>query len=130
MAKPTYDQIARDYNLWQEYADPFAAISEIKFNRMSHADRVSLMIETFGPEIQVPTVEEMLESTAVGNGFHDWGVEGGIVQVTEDQLRPALEAVYDSANPDWFTMIDICFYPDDRIELFDDPPVTHPTHHP
>ena len=121
MTKPTYDQIAEDYNLWQEYADPFAAISEIKFNRMSHADRVSLMIETFGPEIQAPTVEEMLESTAVGNGFHDWGVEGGKIRVTEGQLRPALEAVYDSTNPDWFTMVDICFYPDDRIPLFDDP---------
>jgi hypothetical protein len=107
MTKPTYDQLAEDFDLWQEYVDPNAIVSEAELKALSHADRVALIIEMFGPEDRVPTVEEMLESTAVGNGFHDWGVEGGIVRVSKTQLLPALEAAYDPSMPDWPAMVDI-----------------------
>jgi hypothetical protein len=107
MTKPAYDQIAKDFDLWQEYVDPNATVSEAELKALSHADRVALIIKTFGPEDRVPTVEEMLESTAVGNGFHDWGVEGGIVRVSKTQLLPALEAAYEPCMPAWPVMVDM-----------------------
>ena len=58
------------------------------------------------PIDKVPTVDEMLDCTAVGNGFHDWAVEGGVIRVTTDELRPVLEAAYDSSNPNWVALID------------------------
>jgi hypothetical protein len=61
---------------------------------------------TYDQIATVPTVDEMLESTAVGNGFHDWGVEGGVIRVTAAELRPVLEAAYDSSNPNWVALID------------------------
>jgi|688.fasta_scaffold05431_11 hypothetical protein len=107
MTKPTYDQLAEDFDLWQEYVDPNATVSEAELKAMSIADRMALIIEMFGPEDRVPTVDEILESTAVGNGFHDWGVEGGTVRVSRAQLLPALEAAYDPSMPDWPVMVDI-----------------------
>jgi hypothetical protein len=60
MTKPAYDQLAEDFDLWQEYVDPNATVSEAELKALSHADRVAMIIETFGPEDQVPTVDEML----------------------------------------------------------------------
>ena len=75
---------------------------------MTTADRVDLLLSTFGPEPeQAPTVDDVLASTAIGNGFHDWAVQGGTIRLTEAELRPALEAAYDSTMPDWIVMVDI-----------------------
>lgn len=52
-----------------------------------------------------PTVAEVLESTRCGVTLHRWHVEGGVIEVPASQLRPALEAAYDPAMPDWQTLI-------------------------
>jgi hypothetical protein len=58
-----------------------------------------------------PTVDEILRDTftghlsADGDMLHDWAVEGGTIQVNASQLRPALEAAYDPAMPDWTALI-------------------------
>lgn len=52
-----------------------------------------------------PTVDEMLASTDIGNGLHRWALQGGSIQVTTDELRPALEEVYDPQMPDWPVLI-------------------------
>lgn len=58
-----------------------------------------------------PTVDEILSDTccgvlhASGVTLHDWAVEGGTIQVSAADLRPALEAAYDPAMPDWTALI-------------------------
>jgi hypothetical protein len=108
MLRPTYDEIAGSFALWQEYIDPLGTTSEAGFNAMSHADRVAQIVETFGsrPE-QIPTVEEVLADTSIGCGLHRWPVEGGSVQLNTEQLRPYLEEAYDAADPDWEAMVDL-----------------------
>ena len=51
------------------------------------------------------TPDELLDHTAIGCGLHRWGVEGGSIQVTTDELRPILEQAYDPNMPDWVTLI-------------------------
>ena len=61
--------------------------------------------------MQPPTVDEILSDTccgvlhASGVTLHNWAVEGGTIQVTGLQLRPALEAAYDPNMPDWTALI-------------------------
>jgi len=108
LTRPTYAQIAASFDLWQEYADSAGTTSRDEFDAMTTADRVDLLLSTFGPEPeQAPTVDDVLASTAIGNGFHDWAVQGGTIRLTEAELRPALEAAYDSTMPDWIVMVDI-----------------------
>ncbi len=51
------------------------------------------------------TPEEMIDSTAIGCGFHSWGCETGSIRVTADELRPVLQAAYDPSMPDWPSLI-------------------------
>ena len=51
------------------------------------------------------TPDELLESTAIGCGFHDWSCEGGAIRVTTDELRPVLQEAYDPNMPDWLSLI-------------------------
>jgi hypothetical protein len=51
MTAPTYAQQASSFDLWQEYVDPEATITREQFDAMSHADRVALIVDTFGPEL-------------------------------------------------------------------------------
>jgi hypothetical protein len=62
----------------------------------------------------VPTVDEVMAETEVGNGFHDWRVEGGVIRVTADELRPALEEAYDPFMPNWECLV----VWDDETETF------------
>lgn len=52
------------------------------------------------------TPDELLEHTAIGCGWHEWGVEGGSIRVTTEQLRPVLEQAYDPNMPDWVALVD------------------------
>lgn len=54
----------------------------------------------------VPTPDFLLDVTAIGNGYHDWAVEGGVIRVTTDELRPFLEQAYDPNMPNWVALID------------------------
>jgi hypothetical protein len=113
MPRPSYSEIASSFDLWQEhifdiwqeYADPDATTSKEKFDAMSHADRMALLAETFGPE-PVPTVDDVLARTASGDGYHRWPVPGGIIQIKTAKLRPLLKKSYHPAKPDWTAMVD------------------------
>jgi hypothetical protein len=122
MSRRAYAEIASSFDLWQDYIDPNATTSRAEFDAMSHADRVALIVETFGPEPEpVPTVEQVLADTAIGCGLHRWAVEGGSIQLSTDQLHPCLEEAYDwgglgwlwrlgghsgAADPDWVALVD------------------------
>lgn len=59
----------------------------------------------------VPTVEDVLSDTAIGNGWHDFAVEGGTIRVCTEDLQRVLEENYDSTMPDWPALIledDLC----------------------
>jgi hypothetical protein len=102
-----YDKIASSFDLWCDYIDPNATSSRADFDAMSHADRVALIIETFGPDPErVPTVDEILADTAIANGWHRWAVEGGSITVTTTLMRQLLEAAYDAADSDWVALVD------------------------
>ena len=60
-----------------------------------------------GSRVIVPTVEDVLSDTAIGDGYHDFAVQGGTVRLTEAELRPALEAAYDATMPDWPVLVEI-----------------------
>jgi len=53
----------------------------------------------------VPTVDELLDSTAIGCELHRWSIEGGAIDVPTDELRPVLEEAYDPNMPDWAALI-------------------------
>ena len=53
----------------------------------------------------VITPDQLLESTSIGCGLHQWGVDGGSTQVTTDELRPVLQEAYDPSMPDWPSLI-------------------------
>lgn len=56
--------------------------------------------------VSAPTVDDIFDSTAIGNGYHQWAGPGGSIRVTADELRPALEAAYDPNMPDWPALLD------------------------
>ncbi len=55
----------------------------------------------------VPTVEDILNETATGGGWHVFSVEGGAITVSTYELRPALEAAYDLSMAAWPSMVEI-----------------------
>ena len=57
------------------------------------------------PTPTAPTVQELLDSTAIGNGLHSWHVDGGVVDLATERLRPLLEAAYDPSMPAWPSLI-------------------------
>jgi hypothetical protein len=60
-----------------------------------------------GSCVTIPTVDDVLTSTAIGGGFHDWAVQGGTIRLPEALLRPVLEAAYDPTMPDWPALVEI-----------------------
>jgi hypothetical protein len=46
----TYEQIAANFNLWQEYVDQDATMSQEEFDAMTIEQKVNLQIEAFGPQ--------------------------------------------------------------------------------
>ena len=104
----TYAEIANSWTLWREYVDLDAAMTIEEFDAMNTADRIAAQIEAFGPEPEpVPTVDDLLAQTAIGNGFHQWRVEGGAITISLNELRQALEAAYDPCMPNWPAMVEI-----------------------
>lgn len=55
--------------------------------------------------LQIPSVEQVLSDTRVGNGFHRWptcnGVKLSYVEVPADVLRPVLEMADDPSDYNW-----------------------------
>jgi hypothetical protein len=48
--KFTYEQIARSFQLWGEYVDPMATMTEEQFEEMEMEERLQIMVDCFGPE--------------------------------------------------------------------------------
>ena len=46
----TYDQIAEDFRLWQEFVDTGAEMTEEEFEALSTEDKVRIQVEAFGEE--------------------------------------------------------------------------------
>jgi len=55
----------------------------------------------------IPTVDDLLTETAIGNGLHEWRVEGGVITIRGDVLRQALADAYDSTMPDWPALVEL-----------------------
>lgn len=55
------------------------------------------------------TVQEVLDQTAIGNGFHRFAVEGGSVDITTEAFRPCLEDAFDSSmeGSAWLAFVDL-----------------------
>jgi len=49
--RPTYAQIAADFGLWQEYADPNATMDQPAFDETPMDERLGLLKQAFGPEL-------------------------------------------------------------------------------
>jgi hypothetical protein len=52
----TYAQIATDFQLWIEYVDTDANMTEEEFDTLSTEAKVQLQVEAFGPETGVETM--------------------------------------------------------------------------
>lgn len=52
VVEPTYtcEEIAKSWELWQEYVDPGANQTHQEFEEMTLEERISFMEECFGPE--------------------------------------------------------------------------------
>jgi hypothetical protein len=108
MPRVSYSQIASSYFLWLLAVNPHVTTSKEEFDAMSHAARVAQIVETFGPEPdRIPTVDKVLDDSAIGGGFHRWAVIGGSIMLSTDQLRPLLEEAYDPNMPDWVALVDV-----------------------
>jgi len=46
----SYLEIARDFDLWQEYVDTNAVMTEVDFNALSDEEKIDILTEFFGPE--------------------------------------------------------------------------------
>ena len=55
----------------------------------------------------VPTVDQIIGRYRIGCGLCFFPVEGGSIQITEAELRQALDDAYDAADPDWVSFVEI-----------------------
>jgi len=46
----SYLEIARDFDLWQEYVDSDAVMTEVDFNALSVEEKIDIQTEFFGTE--------------------------------------------------------------------------------
>jgi uncharacterized protein YbbK (DUF523 family) len=96
-------------NRWQSEAEALAACDELAHGLGVFRDALRVVPidpENYSEEPSVPTVQDILDSTAIGNGFHDFAVEGGTVRVSTETLRAALETYHDPEMANWVALID------------------------
>jgi len=55
----------------------------------------------------IPTVEDLLQSTAIGWGKHQWRIDCSVITVDHNELREALEDAYDPTMPSWPAMVQL-----------------------
>jgi hypothetical protein len=53
--KPTYQEIANDYDLWGEYVDPSGLHSRTDFDAMSAEEKIQFQVDRFG--LKQPSIE-------------------------------------------------------------------------
>ena len=61
--EPTYARIANDWNLWAEYVDPAATMTEAGFDALTISEKVAIQTDCFGAEVY-PECEHALETDA------------------------------------------------------------------
>lgn len=49
---PSYEQIAQNFSLWEEYIDPQGYMSEEEFRKLSVNKKVKIIHSIFGEETQ------------------------------------------------------------------------------
>lgn len=76
-------------------------------DRLERSTTKAMITNRSGSSVTIPTVDDVLSDTAIGNGYHDFAVVGGTIRLTESELRPALEAAYDPNMPDWPVLVEI-----------------------
>lgn len=54
----TYEQIASDYELWCEYVDTHATMTEEEFNNLSEEEKVAMQEDMFGLEANAANAAE------------------------------------------------------------------------
>jgi hypothetical protein len=52
-------------------------------------------------------VQDLLDYTDIGHGYHTWLTDDGPVTVTREELRRAFEDAYDPNEPDWALRVKI-----------------------
>jgi len=50
MSKRTYEQTAESYELWCDYVDPNATMTEEEFNELSTEEKIKMQEDMFGKE--------------------------------------------------------------------------------
>ena len=50
MNKPTYEEIAKNFDLWGDYVDPLATMAKENFDSLSVEDKIKLIIDIFGED--------------------------------------------------------------------------------
>jgi hypothetical protein len=55
----SYNEIAQDFTLWQEYVDTDGVTSKDEFDAMTIVQKVQIQIDTFGPE---PDLQALADS--------------------------------------------------------------------
>ena len=48
--EPTYAQIANNWDLWDEYVDPAATMTEAGFDALTISEKVAIQTDCFGAE--------------------------------------------------------------------------------
>jgi hypothetical protein len=98
-----------DANQWPSETEALAACDELAQGLgvfRNTLRMVEIDPENYSKEPCVPTVDDILNQTAVSNGFHDFAVEGGTIRVSTDLLRTVLTEYYDPCMPNWVALID------------------------
>ncbi len=52
MKHPSYEEVATDWELWCDYADPGATMTKKQFDEMTTEEKIQMQIECFGDEEQ------------------------------------------------------------------------------
>jgi hypothetical protein len=60
MKTHTYQQIADDWTLWCDYADPEASMTRAEFDALDVEQRIKILIDAFGKQILI--IDEANES--------------------------------------------------------------------
>lgn len=97
-------------NRWPSEAKALAACDELARDPEIHRDALRVVPidpENYSEEPSVPTVEQVLENTAIGCGRHVFAVEGGILRTSTETLRAVLEAHYDPGMANWLALIGV-----------------------
>ena len=91
-------------NRWLSEEEAIAACDELA--QGLGVFRNALRVVSIESKSSVATVQEVLDSTAVSNGLHDFAADGGTVRVSTETLRAVLETYHNPEMPDWVALID------------------------